>query len=45
MSTSWGTGSDVEDKARAARHAAAGAEECLAGIEPGLPGLLTTGEL
>ena len=29
----------------AARHAAADAEECLAGIDPGLPGLLATGEL
>ena len=29
----------------AARHAAADAEECLAGIDPGLPGLLTTEEL
>ena len=29
----------------AARHAVAGAEECLAGIDPELPGLLTTGEL
>ena len=29
----------------AARHAAADAEECLAGIDPGLPGLLTTSEL
>jgi len=27
-----------------ARHAAADAEECLAGIDPGLPGLLATGE-
>ena len=29
----------------AARHAAADAEECLAGIDPELPGLLTTSEL
>jgi hypothetical protein len=29
----------------AARHAAADAEDCLAGIDPGLPGLLTTSEL
>ncbi len=29
----------------AARHAAADAEECLAGIDPGLPGLLTTSDL
>ena len=29
----------------AARHAAADAEECLAGIDPELPGLLTTEEL
>ena len=29
----------------AARHAAAHAEECLAGIDPELPGLLTTSEL
>ena len=29
----------------AARHAAADAEECLAGIDPELPGLLTTDEL
>jgi hypothetical protein len=29
----------------AAGHAAADAEECLAGIDPELPGLLTTGEL
>jgi hypothetical protein len=29
----------------AARHAAADAEECLAGIDPGLSGLLTTSEL
>ena len=29
----------------AARHAAADAEECLAGIAPGLPGLLAAGEL
>ncbi len=29
----------------AARHAAADAEECLAGIDPELPGLLTSGEL
>jgi hypothetical protein len=29
----------------AARHAAFEAEECLAGIDPGLPGLLTTSEL
>jgi len=29
----------------AAGHAAADAEECLAGIDPGLPGLSTTGEL
>ena len=45
MSTSWGTGSDVEDKARAARHAAADADECLAGIDPGLPGMFITEEL
>ena len=45
MSTSWGTGSDVEDQALAARHAAADAEECLAGIDPELPGLPTTSEL
>jgi len=30
---------------RAARHAAADAEECLAGIDSELPGLLTTDEL
>jgi len=29
----------------AARHAAVNAEECLAGIDPGLPGLLTTSDL
>jgi len=29
----------------ASRHAAADAEECLAGIDPGLPGLLTTSEM
>jgi hypothetical protein len=29
----------------AARHAAADAEDCLAGIDPELPGLLTTSEL
>ena len=29
----------------AARHAAVDAEECLAGIDPGLPGLLTTSGL
>ena len=29
----------------AARHAAADAEECLAGIDPELPGLLATGEV
>jgi len=29
----------------AARHAAADAEDCLAGIDPGLPGLFTTSEL
>ncbi|HEY5540075.1 MAG TPA: hypothetical protein VIL41_01330, partial [Coriobacteriia bacterium] len=29
----------------AARHAAADAEECLHGIDPELPGLLTTAEL
>ena len=27
------------------RHVAADAEECLAGIDPGLPGLFTTSEL
>jgi len=66
--TSWGTGSDVEDQALAARlvrlidfyeetieelhalcgaarHAAADAEECLSGIDPELPGLLTTSEV
>ena len=36
VSTSWGAGSDVEDQALAARHAAS--EESLAGIDPGLPG-------
>jgi len=29
----------------AARRVAADAEECLAGIDPGLPGLVTTSEL
>jgi len=29
----------------AARHVAADAEECLVGIEPGLPGLFATSEL
>jgi hypothetical protein len=53
VSTSWGTGSDVEDQALAATaalcaaagYAAADAEEYPAGIDPELPGLLTAEEL
>ena len=35
----------MPEPSRAARHAAANAGECLAGIDPALPGLPTTNEI